>query len=38
MKAAGVVNVSNPAKAAGPKPVKKPKPQQASVAKSASPA
>ena len=38
MKVAGVVNVSNPAKAAGPKPVKKPKPQQASVAKSASPA
>jgi len=38
MKAAGVVNVSKPAKAAGPKPVKKPKPQQASVAKSASPA
>jgi soluble lytic murein transglycosylase-like protein len=38
MKAAGVVNVSNPAKAAGPKPVKKPKPQQASVAKSANPA
>jgi soluble lytic murein transglycosylase-like protein len=38
MKAAGVVNVSNPAKAAGPKPVKKLKPQQASVAKSTSPA
>jgi len=38
MKAAGVVNVSAPAKAAGPKSVKKPKPQQASVAKSANPA
>jgi soluble lytic murein transglycosylase-like protein len=38
MKAAGVTNASNPAKPAGPKPVKKPKPQQASVAKSASPA
>src|SRR5579864_4481412 len=38
MKAAGVMNVSAPAKGAGPKPVKKPKPQQASVAKSASPA
>ena len=38
MKAAGVVNASTPAKAAGPKPVKKSKPQQASVAKSASPA
>jgi soluble lytic murein transglycosylase-like protein len=38
MKAAGVTNISIPAKAAGPKPVKKPKPQQASVAKSASPA
>ena len=38
MKAAGVMNASTPAKAAGPKPVKKPKPQQASVAKSASPA
>jgi soluble lytic murein transglycosylase-like protein len=38
MKAAGVTNVSNPAKPAGPKPVKKSKPQQASVAKSASPA
>ena len=38
MKAAGVTNASSPAKAAGPKPVKKPKPQQASVAKSASPA
>ncbi len=38
MKAAGVTNASTPAKAAGPKSVKKPKPQQASVAKSASPA
>jgi soluble lytic murein transglycosylase-like protein len=38
MKAAGVVNASTPAKAASPKPVKKSKPQQASVAKSASPA
>jgi soluble lytic murein transglycosylase-like protein len=38
MKAAGVTNASSPAKAAGPKPVKKAKPQQASVAKSASPA
>ncbi len=38
MKAAGVVNVSGPAKAAGPKSVKKPKPQQASVAKSTNPA
>ena len=38
MKAAGVTNASNPAKPAGPKPAKKPKPQQASVAKSASPA
>ena len=38
MKAAGVMNVSNPAKAAGSKSVKKPKPQQASVAKSANPA
>jgi soluble lytic murein transglycosylase-like protein len=38
MKAAGVTNASTPAKAAGPKPVKKTKPQQASVAKSASPA
>ena len=38
MKAAGATNASAPAKAAGPKPVKKPKPQQASVAKSASPA
>lgn len=38
MKAAGVMNVSGPAKAAGSRSVKKPKPQQASVAKSASPA
>ena len=38
MKAAGATNASAPAKAAGPKPVKKSKPQQASVAKSASPA
>jgi soluble lytic murein transglycosylase-like protein len=38
MKAAGVTNVPSPAKAAGPKPVKKAKPQQASVTKSASPA
>jgi len=38
MKAAGVTNASTPAKTAGPKSVKKPKPQQASVAKSASPA
>jgi soluble lytic murein transglycosylase-like protein len=38
MKAAGVKNVSSPAKAAGSKSIKKPKPQQASVAKSASPA
>ena len=38
MKAAGVTNASTPAKSAGPKPVKKSKPQQASVAKSASPA
>jgi soluble lytic murein transglycosylase-like protein len=38
MKAAGVKNVSSPAKAAGSKSGKKPKPQQASVAKSASPA
>jgi soluble lytic murein transglycosylase-like protein len=37
MKAAGVTNAPTPAKTA-PKPVKKPKPQQASVAKSASPA
>jgi soluble lytic murein transglycosylase-like protein len=38
MKAAGVNNAPIPAKAAGPKPVKKAKPQQASVTKSASPA
>ena len=38
MKAAGVTNASAPAKAAGPKPVKKSKPQQSSVAKSANPA
>jgi soluble lytic murein transglycosylase-like protein len=38
MKAAGVTNASNPTKPTGSKPVKKPKPQQASVAKSASPA
>jgi soluble lytic murein transglycosylase-like protein len=38
MKAAGVKNVSSPAKAADTKSVKKPKPQQASVTKSASPA
>lgn len=38
MKAAGATNASNPAKPAGPKPVKKSRPQQASVAKSASPA
>jgi soluble lytic murein transglycosylase-like protein len=38
MKAAGATNASSPAKAAGPKSVKKPNPQQASVAKSASPA
>jgi soluble lytic murein transglycosylase-like protein len=38
MKAGGVTNASSPAKAAGPKPVKKAKPQQASVTKSASPA
>lgn len=38
MKAAGVTNASNPAKPAGPKPAKKSKPQQASVAKSANPA
>jgi len=38
MKAAGVTNASAPTKAAGPKPVKKSKPQQASVAKSANPA
>jgi soluble lytic murein transglycosylase-like protein len=38
MKAAGVTNASTPAKHAAPKPVKKSKPQQASVAKSANPA
>jgi soluble lytic murein transglycosylase-like protein len=38
MKAAGVTAASTPVKAAGPKPVKKPRPQQASVPKSASPA
>src|SRR5947199_10172622 len=38
MKAAGVTNASTPAKAADHKSIKKPKPQQASVAKSASPA
>lgn len=38
MKAAAVTNASAPAKAAGSKAVKKAKPQQASVAKSASPA
>ena len=38
MKASGVMNASAPAKAAGSKSVKKPKPQQASVAKSANPA
>lgn len=38
MKAAGVVNASTPAKAASPKPVKKSRPQQASVAKSINPA
>jgi len=38
VKAAGAVNVATPANAAGSKPVKKAKPQQASVAKSASPA
>jgi soluble lytic murein transglycosylase-like protein len=38
MKAAGVTNASNPAKPSGPKPVKKSKPQQASMAKSANPA
>lgn len=38
MKAAGVMNVSSPAKAAGSRSVKKSKPQQASVAKSANPA
>jgi soluble lytic murein transglycosylase-like protein len=38
MKAAGATTASAPVKAAGPKPVKKPRPQQASVPKSASPA
>lgn len=38
MKAAGTKSTSAPAKTAGPKPVRKPKPQQASVTKSASPA
>jgi len=38
MKAAGATNASTPVKATGPKPVKKPRPQQASVPKSASPA
>lgn len=38
MKAAAATNASTPAKAAGPKQVKKTKPQQASVPKSASPA
>lgn len=38
MKAAGVTNASNPAKPTGAKPVKKAKPQQASMAKSANPA
>jgi soluble lytic murein transglycosylase-like protein len=38
MKAAGVKDASTPAKAAAPKSAKKPRPQQASVAKSASPA
>src|SRR3954467_4886047 len=38
MKAAGVTNASTPAKSAGPKPVKKQKPQPASVGKSPSPA
>lgn len=38
MKTAGATNAATPAKAAGPKPVKKAKPQQASVAKSTSPA
>lgn len=38
MKAAAATNASTPAKAAGPKPVKKARPQQASVSKSASPA
>ncbi len=38
MKAAGATNASTPIKASGPKPVKKARPQQASVPKSASPA
>jgi soluble lytic murein transglycosylase-like protein len=38
MKAAGVKDASTPAKAAAPKSAKKPRPQQASMAKSASPA
>ena len=38
MKAASATNASAPAKTADPRPVKKPKPQQASVTKSASPA
>ena len=38
MKAAGATNASTPVKATGSKPVKKPRPQQASVPKSASPA
>lgn len=38
MKAAGVVNASTPAKAAGSKPVNKSRPQQASVSKSTNPA
>jgi soluble lytic murein transglycosylase-like protein len=38
MKAAAATNTSTPAKATGPKPMKKPRPQQASVPKSASPA
>lgn len=38
MKAAAATNPSSPARSAGPKPVKKPRPQQASVPKSASPA
>lgn len=38
MKAAGVVNVSVPAKGASPRPAKKPRSQQASMAKSTSPA
>lgn len=38
MKAAGVVKVSNPGKSASPRPLKKPRAQQASVTKSTSPA